>query len=393
VPRGVRTDRPGAGGHLSDAPVIRRVETRQDLDRFIDLPYQLHRRDLNWVPPLRAEVRKLLDRHKNPFFQHAEADYFLAERDGAVVGRIAAIHNRLHNETHDDRVGFFGFFESINDFRVASALLDTASAWVRARGLDTLRGPTSFSTNDECGLLISGFDTPNTVMMPHNPPYYLTLLETAGFTKAKDLIALEGGSAAGPVTPPERTTRAVDLLLKRYGITFRPLDMSDFKAEVERVKVLYNACWEKNWGFVPMTGAEIDKLAADFRPVIVAGMVPFAEKDGVPIGFGMGIPDLNESLRTNRSGRMFPGALKMMWDLKRRKLTRSRILLLGVRPEWRGKGLDNALCHRIWVEAGKIGIGWGEGGWVLEDNPAMMQALKKNGFVEYKTYRLLDRPA
>ncbi len=372
--------------------MIRRVGTRKDLDRFIDLPYRLHRHDLNWVPALRAEVRKHLDREKNPFFQHGAAEYFLAERGGEVVGRIAAIENRLHNEVHADRVGFFGFFECINDFTVATALLDQASAWTRERNLDVLRGPVSFSTNDESGVLISGFDTPNTFMMPHNPPYYLTLLETAGFTKAKDLIALEGGNADGPVEAPPRTTRAVNLLLERYGITIRTLDMNDFAAEVERIKQLYNACWEKNWGFVPMTDAEIDKLAADFRPVIVPGMVSFAEKDGALIGFGMSIPDLNESLRTNRDGRIFPGALKLLWMLKRKKLTRSRILLLGVIPSWRGKGLDNALCHRIWIESAKIGIGWGEGGWVLEDNPVMIQALKKNGFVEYKTYRLLDRP-
>lgn len=372
--------------------MIRRVETQRDLDRFIALPYRLHRRDLNWVPPFRAEVHKLLDRTKNPFFQHGEADYFVAEQDGEVVGRIAAIHNRLHNEIHGDQVGFFGFFESVNDFQVAAPLLDTAARWVRARGLDTLRGPTSFSTNDECGVLIDGFDTPNTIMMPHNPPYYATLLETAGFSKAKDLIALEGGSAAGPLDPPPRTTRAVNLLLERYGITIRTLDMTDFPAEVERIKKLYNACWEKNWGFVPMTEPEIDKLAADFRPVIVPEMVSFAEKDGALIGFGMSIPDLNEALGSNRNGRMFPGALKLLWMLKMKKLTRSRILLLGVIPQWRGKGLDNALCHRIWLGSAKIGIGWGEGGWVLEDNPAMLQALKKNGFVEYKTYRLFDRP-
>ncbi len=371
--------------------MIRRVESRQDLERFIDLPYRLHRDDRNWIPPLRMEVRKLLDRDKNPFFAHAEADYFIAEQDGKVVGRIAAIHNRLHNETHEDHVGFFGFFEAINDFRVAEALLDTASEWVRARGLDTLRGPASFSTNDECGVLVAGFNTPNTFMMPHNPPYYLTLLETAGFTKAKDLIALEGGSADGPIEAPPRTTRAVELLLKRYDITIRTLDMKRFDEEVELIKKLYNACWELNWGFVPMTNAEIDKLAADFKPIIVPGMVSFAEREGETIGFGMSIPDLNEALQTNRDGRIFPGLLKLIWMLKRKKLTRSRILLLGVIPAWRGKGLDNALCHRIWVESGKVGIGWGEGGWVLEDNPVMIQALKKNGFIEYKTYRLLDR--
>ncbi len=336
-------------------------------------------------------MRKLLDRTKNPFFEHGEADYFLAERNGEIVGRIAAISNRLHNERHHDRVGFFGFFECINDFPVARALLDTASAWVKERGFDTLRGPMSFSVNDECGLLVDGFETPNTIMMPHNPPYYLPLLETAGFTKAKDLICLQGGSLDGPVPAPERTERAVKLILDRYGITMRPLDKRHFQAEVERVKQLYNAGWEDNWGFVPMTDAEIDHLAEGFKPVVIPELVPFVEKDGVPIGFGLALPDLNEALRTNRNGALFPAALTMLWKLKTRKITRARILLLGILPEWRGKGIDAALYHWIWTKAAERGIGWGEAGWLLEDNAAIIQGLAKARFTPYKTYRILDR--
>ncbi len=338
-------------------------------------------------------MRKLLDRATNPFFAHAEADYFLAERHGEVVGRIAAIHNRLHNEIHHDRVGFFGFFECINDFTVAAPLLDAASAWIRSRGLDTVRGPASFSVNDECGLLIVGFDTPNTLMMPHNPPYYLTLLETAGFAKAKDLICLHGGSTERPLQPPERTARAVELLTKRYGLTIRALDMKRFPKEVELVKQLYNACWERNWGFVPMTDAEIDTLAAGFKPVVIPNLVPFIEKDGVPIAFGLAMPDLNEVLRHNHSGAMFPASLSMLWKLKTKRVTRARILLLGIVPEWRGKGIDSALYHWIWTKAAEIGISWGEAGWLLEDNTAIIQGLTKTGFTPYKRYRLLDRPA
>lgn len=336
-------------------------------------------------------MAKLLDRSANPFFQHAEADYFLAERDGEVVGRIAAIANRLHNETHHDKVAFFGFFEAINDFPVAAALFDTASAWARERGFDTIRGPMSFSVNDECGLLIDGFDTPNTLMMPHNPPYYLTLLETAGFAKAKDMVCLEGGSLRAPVTPPERTERAVELLKKRYGLTMRPLNMKRFDDEVALIKRLYNASWEKNWGFVPMTDAEIDMLAVQFKPVVIPSIIPFVEKDGEPIAFGLALPDLNEALRGNRGGGMFPAALTMMWKLKTKKITRARIPLLGILPEWRGKGIDSALYHWIWSKAAEIGIGWGEAGWLLEDNPGIIQGLSKANFTPYKTYRVLDR--
>lgn len=373
--------------------MIRRVESAGDLARFIELPYRLHRRDRTWVPPFKSEVRKLLDRRANPFFQHAEADYFLAEREGQVVGRIAAIHNRLHNEMHEDRVGFFGFFECVNDFTVAAPLLDAAATWLRIRGLDTIRGPMSFSVNDECGLLVSGFDSPNTIMMPHNPPYYLPLLETAGFVKARDLICLQGGSHEAPVPAPERTVRAVELILKRYGLRIRMLNMKRFDAEVELVKRLYNLCWEKNWGFVPMTDAEIDHLAAAFRPVVIPELVPFVEReDGTPVAFGLALPDLNQALITNRSGAMFPAALTMLWKLRRKKITRARILLLGILPEWRGKGVDAALYHWIWTRAGERHIGWGEAGWLLEENLGIIQGLAKAGFTPYKTYRVLDRP-
>ena len=250
----------------------------------------------------------------------------------------------------------------------------------------------SFSVNDECGLLIDGFDTPNSIMMPHNPPYYLTLLETAGFTKAKDLIAMEGGSLEHPITPPERTERAVSLLTKRYGISIRPLNMKRFAAEVELVKQLYNDCWEDNWGFIPMTDAEIDVLAASFKPVVIPELVPFVEKDGKAIGFGLTLPDLNEALRRNRNGAMFPASLTMLYKIKMKKLTRSRILLLGVLPEWRGKGIDSALYHWIWTKAAERGIGWGEASWLLEDNAGIIQGLSKAGFRTYQTYRILDRP-
>ena len=370
---------------------VRPVTDGRALKKFIDLPYRLHRRDPVWVPPLRRDVRLLLDRAKNPFFQHAEAEYFLAERNGEVVGRIAAISNRLHNETHHDRVGFFGFFESIDDQAVADQLLNTAAEWCRAKGHDIVRGPASFSVNDECGLLVDGFQYPPTIMTPHNPPYYPTLIERAGFAKAKDLLMYEGGSMKAFVPVPERLTRAVDIMMKRAGVTFRPLRIRDFQAEVDRVKVLYNACWEKNWGFVPMTDAEIDHLAIQFKPVVVPDQVVFAEKDGKEIGFALALPDFNVVFRKHRSGRMLPAALDLLWNLKREKIRRARVLLLGVLPEYRGKGIDSALYHWIWTKSGDHGMYWAEGGWVLEDNPAIKLGLEKMTFVKYKTYRLYDR--
>jgi GNAT superfamily N-acetyltransferase len=336
-------------------------------------------------------VSLLLSRQKNPFFEHAEAEYFLAERGSEVVGRIAAISNRLHNQTHDDRVGFFGFFECVDDQAVADALLAAAAAWCRDRGHDVLRGPASFSVNDECGLLVDGFDTPPTLMMPHNPRYYVTLLERAGFVKAKDLLVYEGGDHERYKPVPERLARGTELIRQRMGVTIRPLDMKTFEREVERIKVLYNEGWEKNWGFVPMTDHEIDHLAEQFKPVVIPELVPMAEKDGKIIGFGIALPDLNVVFRRNRSGRMFPVVLKLLWALKTRKIRRARILLLGVLPEYRGRGVDAMHYHWIWTRSGERGIYWGEAGWILEDNPAMNAGLEKMTFKVYKTYRLYDR--
>ena len=376
---------------MTDGLRVRAARERQDLQRFIDLPYRLHARDPLWVPPLRRDVAALLSRTKNPFFEHAEAEYFVAERGGEVGGRIAAISNRLHNETHGDRVGFFGFFESIDDQEVANALFEAAAAWCRGLGHDVLRGPASFSVNDECGLLVQGFETPPALMMPHNPSYYIGLLERAGFVKAKDLWVYQGGSEERYVPVPDRLARATELIRQRQGITLRSLNMADFQGEVERIKELYNAAWEKNWGFVPMTEHEIDHLAEQFKPVVIPELVPMAEKDGKLIGFGIALPDLNVIFRKNRSGRLFPVVLRLLWALKMKRIRRARILLLGVVPAFQGKGVDAMLYHWIWTRSGERGIYWGEAGWILEDNPAMNAGLEKMTFKVYKTYRLYDR--
>lgn len=333
----------------------------------------------------------MLSRRKNPFFEHGEAEYFIAERDGQIVGRIAAISNRLHNETHGDRVGFLGFFETVPDEKVADALLGAASDWCRERGHDVIRGPASFSVNDEAGLLVNGFDTPPTLMMPHNPPYYADLLERAGFLKAKDLLVYTGGREDVYIPVPERLAHGTELIRQRQGITLRGLNLKDFENEVARIKHIYNAAWERNWGFVPLTEREIDHLAEQFKPVVIPDLVPFAEKDGRVIAFGLVLPDLNVALRGNRSGRMLPAILKILWLLKAKRLRRCRIVLLGILPEYRHRGVDAMLYHWIWTHAPNHKIYWGEAGWILEDNAAMNAGLEKMGFRVYKIYRLYDR--
>ena len=356
------------------------------LSEFIGLPYRLHARDPLWTPPLRMDVRAMLSRAKNPFFEHAAAEYILARRDGRVVGRIAAIRNHLHNDIHRDQVGFFGFFECEDDPQAAAALFDAAAAWLRAQGLDTMRGPANFSVNDELGLLVDGFDTPPVLMMPHNPPRYVALMEGAGFTKAKDLIVFQRQATE----LPQRLLDGAALLERRLGIRTRSLDMKRFDDEVALVKKLYNAAWEKNWGYVPMTDHEIDHLALQLKQIVVPELVVFAEREGQAIGFAVALPDLNVALRRNRSGRLFPGILKVLWAA--RTIRRTRIAMLGALPEWQGRGVDVLLYKRIWETARQKGYDWGEAGWILEDNHAMVNGLVRMGFEPYKTYRVYDRP-
>jgi len=361
------------------------VANGRGLNRFIAFPYQHYRGDPLWVPPLRMDVRTLLSPVKNPFFQHAAAQYFLARRNGRPVGRIAAIKNDAHNRAHGDRVGFYGFFESIDDQAVANTLFDAAATWLRTAGFRVMRGPMSPSINDECGLLVAGFETPPTLMMPHNRAYYVALHDGYGFTKAKDLLAFQSTD----VQLPERIARAAQVIAQRKGITLRALNMKRFREEVELVKALYNRAWEKNWGFVPLTEAEIDHLAKQLKPIVVPDLVCFAERQGEVIGFAVALPDLNVALKHNPAGRIF-GLPKILWYARR--IHRLRILLLGTLKEYRMTGVDALMYHWIWTKGLAHGYTWGEGGWILEDNAPMVNAALALGFRPYKTYRIYDKP-
>ncbi|MFQ5702437.1 MAG: N-acetyltransferase [Gemmatimonadales bacterium] len=373
---------------MNGGAVVRPVESAADLNRFIAFPYELHRRDPIWVPTLRMDVRKMLSRSKNPFFQHAEAQYFTAHRNQGgkeVIGRIAAIHNHAHNDFHGDKVGFWGFFESVNEQPVADALFSRAADWLSHRGLTVMRGPASFSTNDECGLLVEGFETPPTVLNPHNPPYYVDLVERAGFEKAKDLLQYQ------TVDPqlPDRLLDRVRRITERKNITLRSLDMKRYNEEVERIKQIYNRAWDANWGFVPMTDAEIDHLAKDMKPVVVPELVIFAERGDEPIGFAVVLPDFNVALKKNPSGRLFPGIIKIL--RAKREITRIRILLLGLIEEYRKTGADVLMYHWIWEKGYALGYRWAEAGWILEENSAMNNGLVRLGFEPYKKLRMYDR--
>ncbi len=369
---------------MSDLRVIP-VAGRSELDAFIGLPYELHSQDPCWAPPLRSDARLLVDATRNPFYEHATRELFLARRDGRVVGRIAAIDDRLHREVHGESAGFFGFFECVDEEETAQALLAAAGDWLKARGLALVRGPVNPSLNDEAGMLVEGFEAPAVVMMPHNPRYYPRLVEAAGFHKSKDLLAFQNTHT----TLPERLIAATDLVLKRYGVSCRTLDLRRFDAEVALVKRLYNRAWQKNWGNVPLTDREIALLAKQLKPIVVPELVVFAEREGEPIGFAAAIPDLNVALRANPSGRLFPGILKVLWASRR--IHRLRVLLLGVLDDWHGKGVDALLYRQIWERGWRKGFRWAEAGWILEDNQPMINGLERLGFARYKTYRIYER--
>jgi GNAT superfamily N-acetyltransferase len=358
---------------------------REDVGAFVAFPYELHAADPLFTPPLRRDVRELISARKNPFFEHGEVQLFLARAGGRVLGRVCAVDNRLHREVHQEEVGFFGLFECIDDRGVAASLLEVAGGWLRSRGLRAVRGPASFSTNEECGLLVQGFDTPATLMMAHNPPYYPALVEHAGFRKVKDLLAFQS-----PVLPlPERLARGSEQLQQRYDIHLRTVDLGRFEQEVAAIKRLYNAGWERNWGFVPLTDLEIEHVARQLKQIVVPELVVFAEREGQPIGFAVALPDMNEALRANRSGRLFPGVLKILWAA--RGIRRLRVMMLGALPDWRGRGIDVLLYRHIWETAIRKGYTWGEAGWILEDNHAMRNGLVRMGFEAYKTYRMYER--
>ena len=367
---------------------VRALASRSDLDRFIKLPWRIYQNDPVWVPPLLMDVRNALDRKKHPFHQHAEVEYFLAWRNGEPVGRIAAIVNHLHNQFHDDRTGFFGFFESIPDHAVATALLERVQAWLAERGRTSAQGPMNFSTNEEVaspGVLIDGFETPPKIMMTHTPRYYSELLEAAGYSKAKDLLCYWMDASS----TPERLVKGLARLGRNEGVTMRPLNMKDFAGELARVKSIYNSAWEKNWGFVPMTDAEFDYMAKQLKPLIDPELVLIAEAQGEPVAFAIQLPDFNQAMK-HMNGRLFPtGLFKFLWY--KRKINEVRVLTLGVILNYRNRGIDTMLMVRMMEVAQPRRMAKGECSWILEDNMPMRRGMERMGAHIYKTYRVYEK--
>jgi GNAT superfamily N-acetyltransferase len=370
---------------LADAVEVSTVRNRRDLRQFLLLPWRIYADDPAWVPPLLMDQRTLLNRRKHPFHVHADVEYFLARSQGRVVGRIVAGVNHRSNEFHQEKAGFFGFFESVPDVHVARALLQAAERWIAARGLEFCRGPMNFSSNEEWGVLVDGFQHPPAVMMTHSPPYYAELLEQCGFSKAKDVFAYLLDE------PPmiQRIAETVGKLQARRGVTVRTLNMRAFEAEVALIKHIYNQAWERNWGFVPMTDAEFEHLARDLKPVVDPRFCLIAEVGGQPVAFLLGLPDYNYALR-HANGRLFPlGLLKILWH--RRFIKRLRVITLGVLPGYRRLGIDAMLYTKVWVDGVAAGFDSAECSWILEDNLEMRRPLERLGGRPYKTYRIFEK--
>jgi hypothetical protein len=363
------------------------VANSRDLNNFVLFPWSIYRGDPNWVPPLIGDTKSMLLPKKHPFHQHADVALFLARKQGRIAGRIAAIVNHRHNEFQEEKTGFFGFFESNNDPQVSGALLERAARWVAERGMERLRGPANFSTNEECAMLVDGFDSPPCVMMPYNPTYYPGLMEAAGFTKAKDLVAYQ---LRREDVNEDRLNRLADVIAERESVTIRPLDKRRLGEEVTQFTVVYNQAWEKNWGFVPMTHEEIEHMAKSLKAVIDPDLVLFMQKKGgETIGFAMALPDVNQALK-HANGRLFPiGLPKILWHA--RHIKKLRVLVLGLLQEHRGKGLDVLLYLHLYRNGMRKGYNEGEFSWILEDNTAIRRPLERIGAHVYKTYRFYER--
>ncbi|MEO5930654.1 MAG: hypothetical protein ABIR47_12030 [Candidatus Kapaibacterium sp.] len=369
---------------------ISTVHTAADLNRFIKMVWPLYRNDPTWVPPVIADRKKLLNRKKNPFYKHAEMELFLATDGGKVVGRIAAIINHNHNATFNDHVGFFGFFESIDNQEVANALLAAAERWLAERGMDTMRGPYNPSINDEIGLLVEGFDDPPQILMTYNPHYYSRLIEEFGLRKVKDLYAYRL-TAQGFLNP--KLERVQKVVREREKLTIRPFNFSPkeaFQRDVAILKNIYNEAWAPNWGAVKMTDEEFDFIASDLKQIAEKDFVMIAERRGEPVGFALGLPDINQSLIFNRGGGLVGAGLALL--LKKKKINRGRILILGVKPAFQRLGIDAVLYYELGMRMTRDhGYVEGEASWVLEDNMMMNRAAEMMHGEMYKRYRVYDK--
>jgi GNAT superfamily N-acetyltransferase len=378
---------------MSNVQLIRvSLEDRALVDRFIRVPWYVNREvypNDKWVPPLMMDRRDYLDEHKNPFFDHAEAAFWVAHRDGKDIGRIAAVEDADYALRHGERVGYFGMFECADDEDVARELLERAEEWLRERGCVSVRGPMDLSMNYTCGILVEGFEHKPGVSMPWNPPFYARIVEAAGFEKAKDLYQW-GIELSDPI--PERVVRISEKIQKREGIEIRQFDFDNWDRDVAITLELLNDAWKENWGFVPMREKEYRHFAKDLKMVLRPELGLIAEVDGEPIAFAATIVDVNPVLR-KIDGKLFPfGAIRLGWEVMVKKsIDRGRLVLLGIKERYRRRGIDSLLFVKTFQNSAKIGLTGGQIGWTLEDNVLVNRAIEAFGCKRKFVYRIYEK--
>lgn len=358
--------------------------TKKERKEFIDFPYHHYSDDEHWIPPLKMEQKKLIDTENNPFYDNGDIALFLAEQNGEICGRIAAIQDRRYNEHHNNKTGFFGFFECIDDQSVADLLFKVAGDWLEQRGHTDVLGPANPSMMDEIGILVDGFEYDPSFMMPYHKSYYNDLIMNAGLEKEMDMYAFRVTQATVTL---DRIYRAEEIVRRRLPkLKIREIDTKNLDQEVEIVRKIFNEAWSQNWGFIPLSKKELEELAKDLKLILDPKVAHIAEVDGEPVAFSIGLPDLNQALK-HTDGTLFPtGIFKLLWH--RRNINQIRTALMGVIPKYQGKGID-ALLHKEAIINGKeVGYKSSELSWVLESNKNMIRVAEKIGASIEKTYRM-----
>ncbi|MGL4611299.1 MAG: GNAT family N-acetyltransferase [Trueperaceae bacterium] len=366
---------------------LRKVSTKSDLKAFIDYPYKKYANDPLWVPPLHLDEWDKFNPKKNPFYEHARMELFLAERDGKVVGRVAAIDNDAHNDVYKgDNLAFFGFFEA-QDQAIATALFHAVETYAKSLGRSHVRGPVNPSMDDGAGFQLNAYDTTPYLMMIQNPPEYPGFAEAAGYSKIKDLYAFRLRSDLGI---SDKIKKLAERVRKRTNFTIRSLNMRDFDNEVDRVLSFYNEEWEANWGHIKYSDKQAKLLAKQLKLIVDPELILFMEIDGEIIGVGMGFPDANQMLHKIKDGRLIPYGILPFLN-KRKIMKRTRMTILGVRKPYRGKGLELVMIEEFANRALARGYVECECSWELEDNHAINNGIIAAGGELYKTYRMYQK--
>ncbi len=373
----------------NDIKIVALPRTSREIMRFLEVSYPIYGQDPHWVAPLLMDLKKVFT-DANPLFGHAEMQLWVATRGGRDVGRIAGIIDQSHNRIAKEPGAFFGFYECVNEAEVSRPLFKVASDWARQKGMKRMLGPMNPTTNDECGLLVEGFDSAPVFMMTYNPSYYIGLVEAEGFAKARDLLAFHMDLAKIPM---DRLTRiAAKIRQRNPSLTFRPVRKKTLAQDLGKVKEVYNSAWEDNWGFVPMTDAEIDFMAERLKPLLMEGLIWLAEAGSEPVGFLLALPDYNIPLKSLKGRLLTPKLLGFIpYVLGWKCPPRTRVLTLGVKEKYRGKGLESAMLIeglRVGIEAG---VTESEASWILEDNEMMCRVLQTIGGRIYKRYRIYEK--